>query len=264
LGIPYEGFNNSGSQKRFVERLSQIFNDQSVSNIQIRTIRPIFNYTLVSFYNTTLYRMHQRCPDDEIETIKNTYVHSYGSLRDRPREILGSEFNLLNVSLVPVGTCQGMDTIHHDSIIPMAKPDDPPPPHIKDDYLLTFVLPAVIIVVMLLLAASIAYYLHRRRLTGKMELGDEEERKSFRSKGIPVIFQDELDEKPEIGNKSPVILKDEKPPLLPPSYNSTNPDDNDDMDDYVPPPAVLMGGRESRGKSPVTPSYRKPPPYVSP
>jgi hypothetical protein len=54
--------------------------------------------------------------------------------------------------------------------------------------------------------------------------GDEEERRSFRSKGIPVIFQDELDEKPEIGNKSPVILKDEKPPLLPPSYTSTNPD----------------------------------------
>lgn len=55
-------------------------------------------------------------------------------------------------------------------------------------------------------------------------LGDEEERRSFRSKGIPVIFQDELDEKPEIGNKSPIILKDEKPPLLPPSYNTNNPD----------------------------------------
>lgn len=121
--------------------------------------------------------------------------------------------------------------------------------------------------------------------------GDREERESFRSKGIPVIFQDELDEKPEDGNKSPIILKDEKPPLLPPSYNSANdgklvslssewhamgsceghiPDpisyvaDHEDMEDYIPPPAVLMTGRESRGKSPVTPSYRKPPPYVSP
>lgn len=52
--------------------------------------------------------------------------------------------------------------------------------------------------------------------------GDDEERKSFRAKGIPVIFQDEYEEKPEIGNKSPVILKDEKPPLLPPSYNTSN------------------------------------------
>lgn len=46
-------------------------------------------------------------------------------------------------------------------------------------------------------------------------VGDDEEKKSFRSKGIPVIFQDELEEKPDIGNKSPIILKYEKPPLLP-------------------------------------------------
>ena len=63
-------------------------------------------------------------------------------------------------------------------------------------------------------------------MTGKMELGDEEERKSFRSKGIPVIFQDELEEKPEIRNKSPIILKDEKPPLLP-QYNGVNMDGNE-------------------------------------
>lgn len=42
-------------------------------------------------------------------------------------------------------------------------------------------------------------------------------------------------------------------------------DDNEDLDDYVPPPSVRpMANRESRGKSPVTPSYRRPPPYVSP
>ncbi|XP_033254466.1 dystroglycan-like [Drosophila miranda] len=97
---------------------------------------------------------------------------------------------------------------------------------------------------------------------------DEEERKSFRAKGIPVIFQDEYEEKPEIGNKSPVILKDEKPPLLPPllppSYNTSNMNGDNDVDEYVPPPAVVVGGREVRGKSPATPSYRKPPPYVSP
>ncbi|XP_036332136.1 dystroglycan-like, partial [Rhagoletis pomonella] len=95
-------------------------------------------------------------------------------------------------------------------------------------------------------------------------LGDEEERRSFRKKNIPVIFQDELDEKPEIGNKSPIILKDEKPPLLPPSYNTSNMNGENDVDEYVPPPAVVVGGREARGKSPATPSYRKPPPYVSP
>ncbi len=79
---------------------------------------------------------------------------------------------------------------------------------------------------MLLIALLIACLLYKRRNTGKMELGDEEERKSFRSKGIPVIFQDELDEKPEIVTKSPVILKDEKPPLLP-QYNGLNNQDGE-------------------------------------
>lgn len=56
-------------------------------------------------------------------------------------------------------------------IIPI-KSEDSTPPVDKDDYLLTFVLPAVIIVAMLLLAAIIACILYRRRLTGKMELGE--------------------------------------------------------------------------------------------
>jgi len=110
--------------------------------------------------------------------------------------------------------------------------------------MITYVLPIAIIIVMVLISSIIACCLHWcRHRSGKMELGsptddslfkldlpyntmfflgDEEERKSFRAKGIPVIFQDEYEEKPEIGNKSPVILKDEKPPLLPPSYNTSN------------------------------------------
>lgn len=52
-----------------------------------------------------------------------------------------------------------------------------------------------------------------------MSVGDEEERQAFRSKGIPVIFQDELEERgdTEPVHKSPVILREEKPPLLPPA-----------------------------------------------
>lgn len=40
--------------------------------------------------------------------------------------------------------------------------------------------------------------------------------------------------------------------------------DHEDMDGYIPPPAVAISNKETRGKSPVMPSYRKPPPYVSP
>ncbi|XP_055535908.1 uncharacterized protein LOC129724776 isoform X2 [Wyeomyia smithii] len=264
LDTTYEQFNIAQAQRRFIERLAQVFGDSNTNYIQIRNIRPIQHtgQVQVTFFNTTLYRQHQRCPDEEIEALRNILLYPDGTIRAKVREILGQEFSLQNVSLIPVGTCQGYDTPIHATNEPEKAL---PPPIAKDDYLLTFVLPAVIILAMLLIASIIACVLYRRRLTGKMELGTDEERKSFRSKGIPVIFQDELDEKPEIGNKSPVILKDEKPPLLPPSYSSTNNDgENEDVDEYVPPPAVVVGGRESRGKSPVTPSYRRPPPYVSP
>lgn len=264
LDTTQEQFNTAQSQRRFIERLAQVFGDSHTNYIQIRKVHPMrhIDQVQVTFFNTTLYRQHQRCPDDEIEALRNMLLYPDGTVRNKVKDILGQEFNLLNMSMIPMGTCQGFDTPIHVTNEPEKAL---PPPIAKDDYLLTFVLPAVIILAMLLIASIIACILYRRRLTGKMELGTDEERKSFRSKGIPVIFQDELDEKPEIGNKSPVILKDEKPPLLPPSYSSTNNDgENEDVDEYVPPPAVVMGGRESRGKSPVTPSYRRPPPYVSP
>uniref|UniRef100_A0A336M1T5 Dystroglycan 1 n=1 Tax=Culicoides sonorensis TaxID=179676 RepID=A0A336M1T5_CULSO len=261
LGISYESFNRSSIQRRFIEQIGKVFGDSNRNHILVRQIRrlPQTHNVAITFYNTTLHR-HHRCPTEEIEELRSILLHPDSSIRDKVKDTLGTEFHLQNVNLHPIGACQGGDTITHE--IPVKA--DEPPPHQPDDYLLTFVLPAIIILAMLLLASIIACVLHRRRLTGKMELGDEEERKSFRSKGIPVIFQDELDEKPEMGTKSPIILKDEKPPLLPPSYNQMNPDE-DDMDEYVPPPGVgPVSARESRGKSPVTPSYRKPPPYVSP
>lgn len=289
LNMPFEEFNNSAVQRRFIERIAQIFNDPTTSNIVIRSIRPIHQTgtTYVTFFNTTLHRPHHVCPTDEIDALRNILMHHDGSIRPRVREIIGNEFDLTKINFAPTGPCLPVETklkVHHASV-PIT-PNDSDVASFTEEYLMTILLPGGIILAMLLLTCIIACVLHRRRMTGKMELGDEEERKSFRSKGIPVIFQDELDEKPEIGNKSPIILKDEKPPLLPPSYNTTNPDgmtkpylcafgtllifalslsiDHEDMEDYIPPPAVVMSGRESRGKSPVTPSYRKPPPYVSP
>lgn len=120
-----------------------------------------------------------------------------------------------------IGKCAGGDSYHHPDDATLKPDDDLETPIINQDVLITYVLPTAIILLMLLIALLIACLLYKRRNTGKMELGDEEERKSFRSRGIPVIFQDELEEKPEIMTKSPVILKDEKPPLLP-QYNGLN------------------------------------------
>ncbi|XP_049309368.1 uncharacterized protein LOC105228925 isoform X5 [Bactrocera dorsalis] len=266
LAIRHEQF-NADLQRKFVERISQLFGDQTTQYVQIRSVTTHHDSdsTIVNFYNTSLYKSHNRCPEEEIEAVRSVYLIKDHMVRDHVKKILGPELNLTNVQALPLGLCHPQTDIIHRDYVP-TKPDQPTlKSSFSEEYMYTIILPAVIIVSMILIACLIACCLHRRRRkSGKMELGDEEERRSFRKKNIPVIFQDELDEKPEIGNKSPIILKDEKPPLLPPSYNTSNMNGDNDVDEYVPPPAVVVGGREARGKSPATPSYRKPPPYVSP
>ena len=74
--MAFEQFNNSATQRRFVERMSQVFQDQTTSNILIRSIRHVHHSgnTLVTFYNTTLYRTGNRCPDQEIEVLRNVLL----------------------------------------------------------------------------------------------------------------------------------------------------------------------------------------------
>ncbi|XP_070068336.1 uncharacterized protein Dg isoform X4 [Drosophila takahashii] len=268
LSIKHERF-NAELQRKFVERVAKLNGDATTGQIQIRSITTHHDSdgTIVNFYNTTLYKKHNSCREKEVAAIRSIYLNSDHSLREAAKRALGPELNMTNFSVVPFSSCHHPENIDTNQLdyIP-SRPEEPAhKSSFGEDYMITFVLPIVIIIVMIVIASIIACCLHWcRHRSGKMELGDEEERKSFRAKGIPVIFQDEYEEKPEIGNKSPVILKDEKPPLLPPSYNTSNMNGDNDVDDYVPPPSVVVGGREVRGKSPATPSYRKPPPYVSP
>lgn len=171
LNISYDDFNNSAAQRRFIERIAQIYNDPTTSNIQIRSIRKIHQTgaTYVTFFNTTLHRPHNVCPNEEIDRLKNVLVHNDGSIRSRVKDIIGNEFDLVKIHLAPTGPCLPVEKINQASI--PIKPDDTDTMNFKDDHLLTFVFPAVIILAMLFLTCIIACVLHRRRMTGKMELG---------------------------------------------------------------------------------------------
>lgn len=113
MDISHEEFNNSAAQRRFIERAAQIFNDPTTSYIQIRSIRPIrqTGNTHVTFYNTTLHRPHNVCPTEEIDKLKNVLVHNDGSVRQRVKNILGNEFNLVKINLTPTGPCLPMEKI---------------------------------------------------------------------------------------------------------------------------------------------------------
>lgn len=79
------------------------------------------------------------------------------------------------------------DTVHHPHV-PVKTPDDTQQSTFSDEYLLTFVLPAVVIILMILIAAIIACCLHRRRMTGKMELGKSIEREYGNTKSMMMFF----------------------------------------------------------------------------
>lgn len=213
LDISYDIFINSASLKRkFVEKLQELFKDKDSSNIHINSISE--GSTVVRWYNKSLPT--ERCPDSEIRRLRRILVNDDETLPDRIYNIMDPEFPVKSISLTPTGICQGETTIVHVDGSPEI--EEPPPAETGDEYLITFVVPAVIIVFMLILAGIVACVLYRRRRTGKMNV-EEDDRQSFRNKGIPVIFQDEIDEKPDSGTKAPVILKEEKPPLAPPEYS---------------------------------------------
>ncbi|XP_025266247.1 dystroglycan isoform X2 [Camponotus floridanus] len=274
LDIPYESFAHSALQKRnFIEKLRDLYKDKDTSAISLHSISN--GSTVITWHNRTLPT--SSCADKEVKRLRSVLVkndNDQRSVTDKVLEIMGVKFPVKQITVIPKGVCLGELTDVHspDSRVPPVD-DSTSVGAFRDDYLLTFVLPAIIIAAMLIVAGIIACVLHRRRRSGKMSVSEQDdERQSFRSKGIPVIFQDELEEKPDPGNKSPVILKEEKPPLPPPEYQKAEdgadvpmlPKENSE-EPYQPPPPFATNRDTNRQNRPKpTPTYRKPPPYVPP
>lgn len=274
LDIPYESFAHSALQKRnFIEKLRDLYQDKDTNAISLHSISN--GSTVITWHNRTLPTSY--CAHEEVSRLRGVLVKSDNdrrSVTDEVLDIMGSKFPVKQITVIPMGICLGELTGVHspDSYVPPVD-DSTSVGAFHDDYLITFVLPAIIIAAMLILAGVIACVLYRRRRSGKMSVSEQDdERQSFRSKGIPVIFQDELDEKPDPGNKSPVILKEEKPPLPPPEYQKA--EDGADVpmlskenseEPYQPPPPFATNRDTNRQNRPKpTPTYRKPPPYVPP
>lgn len=104
---------------------------------------------------------------------------------------MAPDLTVISAGLEPLGICEGEDTVQHK---PEASPppvDDNPYPigPFDEDYIFTFLIPAILIALMLILSGVVACLFYRKRRASKMGIGDEDEKQSFRNKGIPVIFQ---------------------------------------------------------------------------
>lgn len=264
LNLEYNTFVESPPlQRSFVEKLARVFGDHNTNAIVLSGISP--GSTVVTWHNKSLPT--NICPDNKIKHLRQLILGDDEHLTSSVERIMGEEFPVISARLTPTGLCQGALTEVSSGSIEIPANDVTAVSN-TEHYIIGLIVPLVVITVMLLCAGIVACILYRRRRTGKMSVGDEDERQTFRSKGIPVIFQDELDERPEPTNKSPVIMKEEKPPLPPPEYQRGAPlattallSDTEDSP-YQPPPPFTTSRDSARPKP--TPTYRMPPPYVPP
>lgn len=224
--------------------------------------------TFISWYNKTL--VSDKCQHEKISRLESILGHNDRSVSSRVDNVMRPDFVVSSIKITMINRCKPKPKVQPTppeiNIPPSVNEEATLQTGSSEEYLITFIVPAVIISIMLFIAGIAACILYRRRRTGKMNV-EEDGRASYGNKGIPVIFQEELDEKPESGTKTPVILKDEKPPLAPPEYSKSGSlKTNDDSEPYQPPPPFTRStqdnGRQSRPKP--TPTYRKPPPYVPP
>ncbi|KAL0820430.1 hypothetical protein ABMA28_006304 [Loxostege sticticalis] len=260
---------DANNKRKVVEKLAALFGQKETDNIRIHSITN--NPTTIIWYNTSLPM--DRCPKKEIEELRKMIIVDYrgsagGALKENVDHVFDKDLKVMSIRLIPLGLCAEQSTKVPKTTIQVhpgsSNQQGSKTASADNGYLVTFIIPAVVIVCMILVAGIIACVLYRRRrtvpLAGKMSVGDEEERQAFRSKGIPVIFQDELEERgdTEPVHKSPVIMREEKPPLLPPAPDYRAADDAP----YRPPPPFAATRTPPRPKA--TPTYRKPPPYVPP
>ncbi|KAB7507762.1 Dystroglycan [Armadillidium nasatum] len=236
---------NPYDKARFMERLGRAFGDKGAEYVKVKDLRK--GSVKVDWYNKSLPNFP--CPLEEVQRLREIMTDDNGQLLQSFKDAFLPDFVISDTdTVIPSGSCLAPDTPTHVEEEPLPPPDEEgvTPPQ-EEDYLLTFVIPAVIIAAMLLLAALVACCLYRRRRYGKMSMAGD---RTFVSKGIPIIFAEELDDNRTDSAKSPVIMKEEKPPLPPPEYQRNSPP----RTDRQRPPSGDMNSSEDA-------PYHRPPPF---
>lgn len=273
LDEDFEAFSRNISRKVLVAwKLAQLYGDPDPRYVTVNTISA--GSVVYAWTNNTL--PYEPCPTDIILQLMRRLVHDNRTLTQRLVEEMRPEFRILKADAMPLGLCMdmGLPTV---VVGPTAAPPAAPPPAGEevppaddDDVYITTIIPAAVIAAMLLLAALVACLLYRKKRKGKLSMQDSS---TFINKGIPIIFADELEDKPDPA-KPPVIMKEERPPLPPPEYprgatpqtgrRAATPRGPDAADTPYqhPTPPFASGRAERRPKA--APTYRQPPPYVPP
>ena len=278
IDMSYNKFMSEISNRlNVMKKIARLYGDKNPSKISVLDIGQ--GSVVFSWTNNTL--VSDKCPKEETKQLLMKLVDADKQVTDMAKKAL-KPFKLLSAQITPMGPCSEDYSVVLVSSTPVMTVSDKPVHTHKeetdDDILISTVVPAVIIVSILLLALLVACILYRKKRKGKMSLTEQTE---YAGKGAPVIFADELDEKPTDCSR-PLILDEEKPPHPPPEYQQSSSDSNQstphqdrrgeneiNLPDstsplYEPPPPVTASRVNKQPRPHVQPPYRTPPPYVPP
>lgn len=277
----YEDFSKDISKKVLVAwRLAKLYDDPDPRYITVGSISK--GSVVYAWTNNTL--PHDPCPKKTIDKLVKNIINKDGTLSSKLTEAMLPDFKIIKADAMPLGICLGEVTPTSVTIAPSPVTQKAEPAATTDDDIyITTIIPAVVIAVMLIIAALVACFLYRKKRKGKMTMQDNN---TFIGNRAPVIFGDEMEEKPDPA-KPPIIMRDEKPPLAPPDYlrssassrdstpqldrveqaniRNTNADLHTDPSPPYQPPPPFTTNRDSKNSRPKgTPTYRQPPPYMPP
>ena len=299
IDYDYDDFqSNVHDRISFMNKVGRMYGDKNAKKLTLTGMKK--GSTIVSWTNNTL-ASPSACPVEDIKNMVSRLVNDDGTLTDEAQQAM-KPFKLTQAGAEPKGACENNPNFPRVRSIPLvtSEPESKPEPETSpepeaevtteavakgsttsdDDIWITTIVPAVAVVVILLLALLIACILYRKKRKGKMTLEDQN---TFIKKGVPVIFQDELEEKPDSSAK-PLLMEGE-PPCPPPEYTregSTPPPGQKEnlpvleateaeLDEtsvtsplYQPPPPVASSGANRHPRPHVQPAYRSQPPSIPP
>ncbi|XP_054751918.2 dystroglycan 1-like [Lytechinus pictus] len=280
INIDFDEFiNNPALQLDILNRIASVFGDPDASALTITGIRR--GSVILSFTNNTIPK--DTCPVELIEELMKKLVTADGKPTQALIDAFAPNYTISGVEAAPQGTC---DATTLAPTTPATKAFPPPVDGNtkSNDAWITNVLPGVIVAFIIILAGIVVFILYRRNRKGKLS---DEDQNTFINKGIPIIFTEELDEADKHPSSTPLIMKNEKPPLPPPEYSADDGtrqplmSDHRPTDDankpsmpmvdlggsppYEPPPPITPSPPESRNShAPSTTRFQSPPAYVPP
>ena len=271
FGLDYEKFiADTKLRLEVLDKIAKYYGDPDMSKITVIDVKA--GSVKLSWTNNSIPT--DSCPTAEIFNLRRHIIANDNTVKQSFQDAM-HPFTVEGAGAIPKGPCDKsksavtVPTTLEGSAVEVRKSDD-------TDKFISTVLPVILILAMIILACIIICCLYRKKRKGKLS---DEDNSTFVTKGIPVIFAEELEDKPDPPTK-PLIMSKEKPPLPPPEYPKSGSGGSppstpgsghsepllDQEDRYTRPPPVT-GGTGSMGRRlPKTPTqqlgYRQPPPYA--